>query len=116
MHQVSGQAGPVPAYMTTATYGNMSAASGAPVDNTALEAHLSFLRHLQEQASNAASRACRMADRLLGAEPAMIGKGNPEGINKSVEPPLVSQVDEAARVVAQLLETVHQHLNRLERV
>lgn len=93
-----------------------SVAQDAPRESTALEAHLSFLIHLQEQAGSAANRAMRTADRLFGCEPAMIGKGTDGGLKAAQEPPMIVKVEEASRVVSQLLETLHQHISRLERI
>lgn len=107
----SGQVTGVAAYPR----GGAVAQDTAPRETTALEAHLSFLKHLQDQAGNAVSRAMRTADRLFGSEPAQLAKNTLEPKAPS-EPPLVMQIEEASRSVGQMLETLHQQLSRLERV
>lgn len=91
-------------------------AQDAPRESTALDAHLSYLRNLQEQAAAAANRAMRIADRLFGQEPAAIGKGTDGGIKSPGEPPMTVQIEDAARMLANLVENFHQHLTRLERL
>lgn len=91
-------------------------AQDAPRESTALDAHLSFLRNLQEQAAGASNRAMRIADRLFGQEPAAIGKGTDGGLKSAGEPPMTAQIEEAARTLANLLDSIHQHLNRIERI
>lgn len=86
-----------------------------PSDTTALETHLSFLRTLNKNLYSALQRSSQCADRLFGAQPAAIGEGA-NTVKSAQEPPLVMRVEEEARSCAQVLESIHQQITRLERV
>lgn len=85
-------------------------------ENTQLEAHLYDLKGLHEALSNAVNRASRLADRLLGAEPANIqGAGTP-GLKEPMEPPLLTRLNSASQIAKELSQQIDYHLNRLDRL
>jgi len=82
---------------------------------TQLEQHLHALKGLTESLAGAVTRAGVLADRLLGQEPTNNLQG---GDCPPKEPmrPVTIEMEAEARGIAQLIETVHFQLNRLERL
>ena len=84
-----------------------------PRDVTALEQHLNSLCTLVDNLAKASQRAERMADKFFGCEPTPIGKNDCAAAG---EPPMIARIEERLRVAADLSESIHRHLNRLERL
>ena len=93
-----------------------AAANAMPAarESTQLEIHLNAIRSLHEALAGAAQRAKGLADRLLGAEPENINK---DDIPKQTAPnALLMQLDLAQQTSDDLAQSIHYHLNRLERL
>jgi len=109
-----------------------AAANAMPAarESTQLEIHLNAIRSLHEALAGAAQRAKGLADRLLGAEPENINKDDipkqtaPNAllmqldlIPKQTAPnALLMQLDLAQQTSDDLAQSIHYHLNRLERL
>jgi len=93
--------------------GAVLGAQNAVRENTALEVHMNGLQNLCESLAKAVTRAERAADRLFGSEPTPISKGSPP---TPAEPPLVGKIEERLRIATDLADSLHRHMDRLERL
>jgi hypothetical protein len=108
-------------------YGQMSTTSPASItgvaggqgpvaerDATQLEQHLNAIRGLHDELAGAVQRAKCIADRLIGAEPESLNKIDaPKAPNPTA---LLMQLDLAQQQSRDFVQTIHYHLNRLERL
>ena len=101
-----------------AEVGNTYAAgSGAAIEeaaSTLLEDHLKVLGQHHAALWEAINRVRKIADRLLGSEPAALTGGGEA--KPSAQPPLVIRVEHAARDMTPTLEGLHAQIQRLERI
>lgn len=87
----------------------------APVrESTAIEQHLHELFKLNENLSAALARAERSCDRLIGQEPATLGKA--DSVKDAAEPPLMRRLEIALMQAHSLSEGIHRQLERFERL